>query len=58
MHLFNSALKSNDSSVHKSKDETPTHISQFGFRCTTCCGYIAQDNSWKDDWVVSIILSF
>ncbi|XP_054710439.1 ketosamine-3-kinase-like [Uloborus diversus] len=50
MHLHNASLKCNDSSVHKSKSESPVHIDQFGFHCTTCCGYIPQVNSWKSDW--------
>lgn len=54
MHLHNESLKNQGKSVHKSKDddsEGPTHVSQFGFHCTTCCGYIPQKNEWKDNWV-------
>ncbi|GIX77224.1 protein MTO1 homolog, mitochondrial, partial [Caerostris extrusa] len=51
MHLFNSNLESSDNSVHKSDEEKLVHIDKFGFHTTTCCGYIAQVNTWKDDWV-------
>lgn len=56
MHLHNESLKNQGNSVHKSKDdsESPDYVSQFGFHCTTCCGYIPQNNEWKDDWVVSM----
>lgn len=26
-------------------------VEQFGFRVTTCCGYLPQKNDWQDDWV-------
>lgn len=61
MHLFNESLKTKDSTVHKYEDddsENPKFISQFGFFTTTCCGYIPQNNEWKDNWVVSILLLF
>ncbi|GIY84200.1 ketosamine-3-kinase [Caerostris darwini] len=51
MHLFNSNLESSDNSVHKSDEEKLVHVDKFGFHTTTCCGYIAQVNTWKDDWV-------
>lgn len=37
--------------IGKGKD--PTAIHKFGFPAATCCGYIAQNNEWCDDWVVS-----
>ncbi|GFT81791.1 fructosamine-3-kinase [Trichonephila clavipes] len=53
MHLFNTTLCTSDSSIHKSDEdeEKLSHIDKFGFHTATCCGYIAQVNSWKDDWV-------
>lgn len=57
MHLFNASLKNECKSVHKHEDDdsgAPSYVSQFGFHCTTCCGYIPQENNWKDNWVVSI----
>ncbi|XP_072771906.1 ketosamine-3-kinase-like isoform X1 [Nerophis lumbriciformis] len=27
------------------------YVDKFGFSTTTCCGYIAQENDWQDDWV-------
>lgn len=37
--------------IGKGKD--PTAIHKFGFPAVTCCGYVAQNNEWCDDWVVS-----
>lgn len=37
--------------IGKGKDQTAIH--KFGFPAATCCGYIAQNNEWCDDWVVS-----
>ena len=36
------------------KNQDLTAVEKFGFPTTTCCGYIAQDNEWHDDWVVSV----
>jgi len=33
------------------KNQDLTAVEKFGFPTTTCCGYIAQDNEWHDDWV-------
>lgn len=41
------------SSIHKSV--TFELVDKFGFDVTTYCGFIPQDNSWQDDWVVSYI---
>ncbi|XP_072024143.1 ketosamine-3-kinase-like [Amphiura filiformis] len=27
------------------------YVPKFGFHCTTCCGYIPQNNEWTDNWV-------
>lgn len=35
----------------------PKYVTQFGFHTSTCCGYIPQENSWSDDWLVSSMLS-
>lgn len=29
------------------------NIKQFGFHVETCCGFLAQNNTWTDDWLVS-----
>ncbi|CAH1800412.1 unnamed protein product [Owenia fusiformis] len=54
MHLYNDEvgkrLSLQESSVHK--DESLEYVSRFGFPVTTCCGYLPQDNTWQDDWVV------
>lgn len=39
MHLFNL------------RGEEPS-IKQFGFYVETCCGFLAQNNMWTDDWLV------
>ncbi|XP_053194337.1 ketosamine-3-kinase-like [Scomber japonicus] len=26
-------------------------VEKFGFNIATCCGYLAQENEWQDDWV-------
>lgn len=26
-------------------------VERFGFRVPTCCGYLAQENEWEEDWV-------
>lgn len=36
----------------------PKYVTQFGFHTNTCCGYIAQENTWSDDWLVSSLKSF
>ncbi|XP_049600700.1 ketosamine-3-kinase isoform X1 [Syngnathus scovelli] len=28
-----------------------TYVDKFGFPTITCCGYIAQENEWQDDWM-------
>lgn len=40
MHMFN---------LHGQSD-----INQFGFHVETCCGFIPQNNTWTDDWLVYI----
>ncbi len=58
MHLFNAKLgqklKPKESSVHKGEEDSGAqYVSKFGFHTTTCCGYLPQDNTWENDWVVS-----
>ena len=31
-------------------------VNKFGFHNNVCCGKIPIDNSWNDDWVVSILI--
>jgi fructosamine-3-kinase len=65
MHLHNVALgkkqKEQESYVGGQETESenededkPVYMSQFGFHTTTCCGYLPQDNTFCDDWPVSI----
>jgi len=39
MHMFN-----------LQKDQL--NITQFGFHVETCCGFLPQNNTWTDDWLV------
>lgn len=39
MHLFNL------------RGEQPA-VNQFGFHVDTSCGFLPQDNTWTDDWIV------
>ena len=41
--------------VNKLKDGRPGSVSKFGFHVPTCCGQIAQANTWNENWVVSTI---
>ena len=60
LHLHNSELgkrtQQQAASVHKGEDAME-FVGRFGFHTTTCCGYIPQDNTWEDDWVVGKHLS-
>lgn len=52
LHLHNSELnkkaEKKSQSVHKGNYSY--HSSQFGFPVTTCCGYLPQDNEWRESW--------
>lgn len=39
MHLFNI------------QGEQP-NVNQFGFHVDTCCGFLPQNNTWTDNWLV------
>ena len=56
LHLDNiNKLEKETSEENKiGKSHNPTTVVKFGFSCTTCCGYIGQDNEWHDNWVVSM----
>ena len=41
------AAEKNEGFVGKRTD----YVDQFGFEDTTCCGFLPQDNGWKDNWV-------
>lgn len=45
LHMHNESLRNVKDSGY---------VREFGFHTPTCCGYIPQENSWNDDWVVSI----
>ncbi|XP_066018215.1 fructosamine-3-kinase-like isoform X2 [Pocillopora verrucosa] len=53
LHLDNiNKLEKETSEENKiGKSHNPTTVVKFGFPCTTCCGYIGQDNEWHDNWV-------
>ena len=64
MHLHNAELgkklKEKENYVGKGEnsnedEEEPVYMTQFGFHTTTCCGYLPQDNTFCDDWPVSIV---
>ena len=38
------------------KEQDTDAIEEFGFPTTTCCGYLAQNNEWHNDWVVSVAM--
>ncbi|KAH9515153.1 fructosamine 3 kinase [Bulinus truncatus] len=54
LHLYNVELKrmadSQQTSLH-TKVDSSSHINQFGFPITTCCGYLPQNNDWMDNWL-------
>lgn len=54
LHLHNNTLRN----VTTKNESGIEHVNQFGFQTTTCCGYIPQENSWKDNWVVSKLAYF
>lgn len=33
-------------------------INQFGFHIETCCGFIPQNNTWTDDWLVHKLIYY
>ncbi|KAI0215910.1 Fructosamine-3-kinase [Lamellibrachia satsuma] len=52
MHLHNEELAIRDGKLSSlAGDSGEEHVDKFGFHTTTCCGYLAQDNTWTDDWV-------
>lgn len=57
MHLHNlEEIKKYDngsSRIGQNQDCEP--VMQFGFPVTTCCGFIPQDNTWCDDWLVCML---
>jgi len=52
LHLHNSELKQKATSCSQSvhKGSYSGFSDKFGFPVTTCCGYLPQDNEWKDSW--------
>ncbi|XP_039292804.1 ketosamine-3-kinase [Nilaparvata lugens] len=50
LHLYNEQLR-NKPPPKDDSGSTLEYVKEFGFHTTTCCGYIAQENSWCDDWV-------
>lgn len=57
LHLNNEKLqqsreyKNNYVGQSVNNDEKSIAVDQFGFDCVTCCGAIAMNNEWCDDWV-------
>lgn len=53
MHLHNLELENKaDALVGATTETSPQYISKFGFSVSTCCGYLPQENSWEQDWLV------
>ncbi|XP_071542998.1 ketosamine-3-kinase-like isoform X2 [Panulirus ornatus] len=55
LHLHNieaEKFQSDESRVGQQGGDSPVYVSQFGFPVATCCGFIPQDNTWCDDWLV------
>ena len=42
LHLFN---------VRRKDSGQDDFVERFGFETETCCGFLPQGNSWKDNWV-------
>jgi hypothetical protein len=59
LHLYNARQKEKlDKAANRvtsiaDQDEV-TYVAQFGFHLPTSCGFIAQDNTWEDDWPVRV----
>ena len=56
LHLSNQSLLAShelDSSIHK-MDDAVQPVKKFGFEVDTCCGFLSQNNTWQDDWVVCV----
>ncbi|MPC79387.1 Fructosamine-3-kinase [Portunus trituberculatus] len=51
LHLHNTAAR-DTAAASRVGAGTTTCVEQFGFHINTCCGYISQDNTWADDWLV------
>ena len=58
LHLQNAELCKKqaklENRVHKGGKEFEG-VTKFGFHINTCCGYLEMDNTWKDDWPVSLV---
>lgn len=52
MHLHNIKKLEKFDESHVGGGEESKPVTQFGFSVPTCCGYLPQDNTWNDDWVV------
>ncbi|XP_047500016.1 ketosamine-3-kinase-like isoform X2 [Penaeus chinensis] len=54
MHLHNleEIKKYDNCNSRVGQNQNCEPVMQFGFPVTTCCGYIPQDNTWCDDWLV------
>lgn len=51
LHLHNRAAR-DAAEGGGSVGSSASYVEQFGFPINTCCGYISQDNTWTDDWLV------
>jgi hypothetical protein len=54
LHLLNVELeqKSKKGDSYVGQSQYYKYVDKFGFYTDTCCGYLQQDNTWKDTWVV------
>ena len=55
LHLLNAELEKKALKEEKivGRSQYYKYVDKFGFYTSTCCGYLEQDNTWKDTWVVS-----
>ncbi|CAL1537074.1 unnamed protein product [Lymnaea stagnalis] len=54
LHLHNAELCAKETATQQSvhfQGRYSSHVNQFGFPVTTCCGYLPQENDFMDLWV-------
>lgn len=53
LHLLNVEVekKSKKGDSYVGRSQYYKYVDKFGFYTDTCCGYLQQDNTWKDTWV-------
>lgn len=53
LHLLNAELEEKAKHGEKfvGRSQYYKYVDKFGFYTDTCCGYLKQDNTWKDTWL-------